>query len=94
MAANHSKASKVLEMDNADSCCGLGGSFRIAHREISLAIQDKKMDSLKRSGALAVVTLCPGCMAYLAHGIRRKRMSLEVMPVSRLKKNDVMENFN
>jgi glycolate oxidase iron-sulfur subunit len=81
-------------MDNADSCCGLGGSFRIAHREISLAIQDKKMDSLKRSGAQAVLSSCPGCMLYLAHGIRRKRMFLEVMPISRLTKGDFMENIN
>jgi hypothetical protein len=51
------------------------------------------MDSLKRSGANAVLSSCLGCVLYLALDIRRKRMSLEVMPISRLKKKDVMENF-
>lgn len=75
---------KYVEMDNADACCGLGGSFSIAHREISLGIQDKKMESLKRSGAQAVVTSCPGCMLYLAHGIRRNQLPVKVMHISRL----------
>jgi hypothetical protein len=36
MAANRSKASKLLEMDKVDSCCGLGESFGIGHREIGV----------------------------------------------------------
>lgn len=75
---------EYVEMDNADACCGLGGSFSIAHREISLGIQDKKMASLKRSGAQAVVTSCPGCMLYLSHGIRRNKLPVQVMHISRL----------
>ena len=75
---------RYVEMDSADACCGLGGSFSIAHKDISLAIQDKKMASLKRSGALALVTSCPGCMFYLSHGIRRNRLPVQVMHISRL----------
>jgi len=75
---------KYVEMDNADACCGLGGSFSIAHRDISIGIQDKKMESLKRSGAQTVVTSCPGCMLYLAHGIRRNKLPVKVMHISRL----------
>jgi hypothetical protein len=55
---------------------------------------DEKMDSLKRSGAQAVLSSRPGCMLYLADDIRRKRMSLEVMHISRLTKSDVMENIS
>jgi len=75
---------KYVEMENADACCGLGGSFSIAHKEISLAIQSKKMDSIKKSGAQAVVTSCPGCMFYLSHGVRRNRLPVEVVHISRL----------
>jgi len=79
---------KYVEMENADACCGLGGSFGIAHKEISLAIQSKKMESIKKSGAQAVVTSCPGCMFYLSHGIKRSRLPVEVMHISKLTKGN------
>jgi glycolate oxidase iron-sulfur subunit len=79
---------KYIEMENADACCGLGGSFSIAHKEISLAIQSKKMESIKKSGAQAVVTSCPGCMFYLAHGVRRNHLPVKVMHISRLTRGD------
>jgi glycolate oxidase iron-sulfur subunit len=75
---------RYVEMENADACCGLGGSFSIANRDTSLAIQAKKMESIKRSGAQAVVTSCPGCMFYLAHGVKRYKLPVEVMHISRL----------
>jgi glycolate oxidase iron-sulfur subunit len=79
---------RYVEMENADACCGLGGSFSIAYRELSSAIQSKKMESIKKSGAQAVVTSCPGCMFFLAHGIRRNRLPVEVMHISRLTRGD------
>jgi len=79
---------KYIEMENADACCGLGGSFGIANREISLAIQAKKMESIKKSGAQAVVTSCPGCMFYLSDGVRRNRLPVKVMHISRLMRGD------
>jgi glycolate oxidase iron-sulfur subunit len=75
---------KYIEMDNAEACCGLGGSFAIANREISLGIQSKKMDSIKKTGAQIVVTSCPGCMFHLADGMRRHRLPVKVMHISKL----------
>lgn len=79
---------EYIEMENADACCGLGGSFAIANREISLAIQSKKMDSIKKSGAQVVVTSCPGCMFQLANGVRRHRLPVKVMHISKLIRGD------
>jgi glycolate oxidase iron-sulfur subunit len=79
---------KYIEMDNAEACCGLGGSFAIANRGISLAIQSKKMESIKASGAQAVVTSCPGCMFFLADGVRRNRLSVKVLHISKLMRGD------
>lgn len=75
---------KYIEMENADACCGLGGSFSFSNKEISLGIQSKKMESIKKSGAQAVVTSCPGCMFFLAHGVRRYGLPVQVMHISRL----------
>lgn len=73
-----------IEMDNADACCGLGGSFGLKHRELSLAIQAKKIHSIEKTGAQAVVTSCPGCMINLNDGIRKFGLSIDVYHISEL----------
>jgi glycolate oxidase iron-sulfur subunit len=73
-----------IEMEGADKCCGLGGSFGITHRDLSLAILDKKMESIKKTGAEVVVTSCPGCMIQLMDGVRRQSLSIDVMHISRI----------
>ena len=72
------------EMEGADDCCGLGGAFAIDHREISLALQEKKMKSIARTGAEAVVTSCPGCLIQLMDGVRRHNLPVKVMHISEL----------
>ena len=71
-------------MEGADKCCGLGGSFGITHRDASLAILDKKMESIKKTGAEVVVTSCPGCMIQLMDGVRRQGLPIDVMHISRM----------
>jgi glycolate oxidase iron-sulfur subunit len=75
---------RFVEMENADACCGLGGSFGISHGDISFAIQEKKINSIKKTGADAVVTSCPGCLMFLAHGIRRFKLPVKVMHIAEL----------
>jgi glycolate oxidase iron-sulfur subunit len=78
------KGINFVEMDGADNCCGMGGMFSIAHRDISLAIQDKKMQSIIKTGAQIVVTSCPGCIIQLRDGVRRLKLPVQVMHISEL----------
>ncbi len=75
---------EFIEMEGADSCCGLGGSFGITHRETSLAIQAGKMQSIKETHAETVVTSCPGCLIQLMDGSRRHRLPVKVIHISQL----------
>jgi glycolate oxidase iron-sulfur subunit len=75
---------KYVEMEGADECCGLGGAFGITHQEVSLAIQAKKMQSIRKTGAQIVVTSCPGCLIQLRDGARRHGLPIEVMHISQL----------
>lgn len=52
----------LVEMPEADWCCGLGGSFSLQNYELSKAIGRRKLDHLKYSGAQVVATSCPACM--------------------------------
>jgi len=75
---------QFVEMENADACCGLGGSFGISHRDVSKAIQEKKIASIRNSGAEAVITSCPGCLMYLADGVRRHKLPVKVLHIAQL----------
>jgi glycolate oxidase iron-sulfur subunit len=85
---------KFVEMEGADDCCGLGGAFTLAHRDISLAIQDKKMQSIKNTGAQVVVTACPGCLIQLKDGVKRAGLPVKVMHISELLTNNQDSSIN
>jgi len=87
------KGIKYVEMEGADDCCGLGGSFSITHRDISLAIQDKKMKAIKKTNADIVVTSCPGCIVQLKDGAIRHGLDIQVMHISQLLDGQSLKNI-
>ena len=62
---------EFVEMKEPDLCCGSGGSYHLTHPEVSIAIMERKVKSIKETGAERVVTTCPACMLQLAEGAYR-----------------------
>ncbi|MBU0994622.1 MAG: (Fe-S)-binding protein [Proteobacteria bacterium] len=56
---------QLVEMENADTCCGFGGSFNLKYHDISSEIGMKKRASILKTGAKKVITGCPACMIQL-----------------------------
>ena len=54
-----------VEMENASSCCGLGGTFSVYHYETSKKIGERKLPGIEESRAELVATACPGCIMQL-----------------------------
>ena len=69
----------LVEMRNADRCCGFGGVMRITHRELSDGIAAEKAKSIIATGASTVVTGCPGCRFQIADSLRRKGLNIQVV---------------
>ncbi|BDV41318.1 glycolate oxidase iron-sulfur subunit [Geotalea uraniireducens] len=69
----------LTEMEGADKCCGLGGTFNVYHYETSLKINEAKSAAIERTGAAAVVTGCPGCMMQLSDGLKQRGARTRVM---------------
>ena len=61
----------LVEMEGADRCCGLGGTFNVYHYESSLKINSGKSAAIRATGADAVVTGCPGCIMQLSDGLKQ-----------------------
>jgi Fe-S oxidoreductase len=75
---------RLVEMEQADRCCGSAGVYSLAHREMSLALLDAKMDAIAATGAELIAAANPGCMSQLEAGLRRRRMRGRVVHVIEL----------
>jgi glycolate oxidase iron-sulfur subunit len=69
----------LTEMDGADKCCGMGGTFNVYHYDTSMRINSGKSSAIEKSGAEAVVTGCPGCMMQLSDGLGQRGSKIAVM---------------
>ncbi len=75
---------RLVEMDKADSCCGMGGSFNLKYYQVSKGIGAIKRDSIISSGADVVATSCPACMTQLCDLHSRAGDSVRVKHVIEL----------
>jgi len=76
---------QLVPMEEADRCCGMGGSFSIEHYDISKEVNDRKVKNIVASGAQAVVTSCPACILHIRDGlIRNGHGEIEVLHVTDL----------
>jgi len=60
---------EYVEMENAGTCCGLGGTYSVYHYDTSKKIGAKKAGFIAESGAELVATDCPGCIMQLQDSI-------------------------
>jgi len=58
-----------VEMEEAGTCCGLGGTYSVYHYDTSKKIGAKKAGHITDSGAELVATDCPGCIMQLQDSI-------------------------
>ena len=73
-----------VEMERAGSCCGLGGTFSLAHYDLSCALGGAKVESILSSGADLVATACPGCMLQLEDQLARRGVKMPVLHVAQV----------
>jgi len=70
---------RYVEMDQADRCCGQGGSFCLSHQDLSEKIVSNKLSLAQKSGAEVLVTECSGCLLQLSSALWSEDSALEVI---------------
>ena len=61
----------LVELPDAESCCGFGGTFALKNSETSVAMLEDKMDAVRQTKA---DTLCAGdnsCLMHIGGGLSR-----------------------
>jgi glycolate dehydrogenase iron-sulfur subunit len=73
---------ELVEMADADVCCGSAGYYNLAQPEYADRLLEPKIDAILATRPQAVVTGNPGCMLQLAAGLRaRGRADIAVLHV-------------
>ncbi len=70
---------ELLPLSTEETCCGFGGSFSVIYPEVSQAMMEAKVTSIRASGAEAVVACDAGCLMNIAGGLRRANSPIKAM---------------
>lgn len=75
---------RLVEMENAEECCGFGGVFSVKYPGLSAAILEKKLQSIQATGADVLVACDAGCLMHIAGAMSRRGMKVEPMHLAQL----------
>lgn len=78
------RGAEFFELENAESCCGFGGTFSVKYPEISLAILDQKIEAIERAGVQAVVSGDASCLMQIGGRLSRQGSKVRVMHLAEL----------
>ena len=73
---------KLVEMDDADICCGFGGTFCVKYPDISNAIVEKKTGNIAATGAGTVLAGDLGCLMNIAGKLQRRNIPVAARHVA------------
>ncbi len=78
------RGAQFVELANADSCCGFGGTFSVKYPEISVAILDNKIESIEKASVRAVVSGDASCLMQIGGRLSRKGSPVRAMHLAEL----------
>jgi L-lactate dehydrogenase complex protein LldE len=81
------RGARLVELPEAEDCCGFGGIFSVEHPELSAEMLKRKISNLDTSTADTLVVAEPGCLMHIAGGIHRRKGRQKVMHVAEVLAN-------
>ena len=78
------REAEFVELEDADACCGFGGTFSVKYPEISAAILDQKIAAIERSQVDAVVAGDASCLMQIGGRLSRIGSKVRVMHLAEL----------
>jgi L-lactate dehydrogenase complex protein LldE len=75
---------ELVELADAESCCGFGGTFAIKNADTSAAILADKMAALQLAGAEICTAVDSSCLMHIGGGLDRLRSGIRTMHVAEI----------
>ena len=74
----------LVEMQQAEVCCGFGGTFAVKYADISGAMLADKLRDISDTGADAVVSCDSTCLMQIGGGLEKQGMAARPLHVAQL----------
>lgn len=74
----------LVELRDAERCCGFGGAFSVKFPELSGAMLADKLAAIEASGAQVVAACDAGCLLHLGGGLSRRSSRVRALHVAEL----------
>ncbi|MBS1881521.1 MAG: (Fe-S)-binding protein [Actinobacteria bacterium] len=74
----------LLELEEADSCCGFGGTFAVKNADVSTAMLTDKIGHLLNSGAEVCTAVDNSCLMHIGGGLRRLRAGVRTVHLAEI----------
>jgi L-lactate dehydrogenase complex protein LldE len=82
---------ELLELPDADQCCGFGGTFALKNAEVSVAMGEDKVRNVEDTGADVLVAGDNSCLAHVGGLLSRRSSRVQVMHLAEvLARTDVV----
>jgi iron-sulfur cluster protein len=73
---------ELVEMKDADKCCGMSGIFGVKYAELSMPILEQKIGNIRETGAAIAACACSGCMVQIQGGLDKQLPGVRMMHVA------------
>jgi L-lactate dehydrogenase complex protein LldE len=74
----------LVELPQAESCCGFGGTFALKNAEVSTAMLADKLRNVQATGAEVVTAGDVSCLMHLGGGLSRSRAGVRAVHLAEI----------
>jgi L-lactate dehydrogenase complex protein LldE len=73
------KGLQLKEMDDAEMCCGFGGSFSVKFEPLAVSMTEQKVEHAVATGAKILISTDLSCLMHMDSFIKKQGKDLKVM---------------
>ena len=78
----HVKGATLIELPNAQECCGFGGVMSVEHPELSAEWLKRKISNLESTNSPTLVVTDAGCLMHIMGGVKRQGKKQRVVHIA------------
>lgn len=79
---NNVQGLTMIETEDAERCCGFGGTFSVKYEPISTAMGEQKVRNAIDAGADCIISTDLSCLMHLEGYIRQHKLSIQTLHIA------------
>ncbi|MCM8543489.1 MAG: (Fe-S)-binding protein [Lentisphaeraceae bacterium] len=81
---NMVKGIELVEPERPDECCGFGGTFAVAEKDVSCLMGEDRINDHERAGAEVIVGYDSSCLMHMGGISKRQKRNLKFMHIAEI----------